>query len=133
MTAPLPPHLAKRVQVNPSPCWSWIGGSQTKGYGSLTDGNGGTMLAHRAAWEAAYGPIPDGLTVNHICRNHLCVRPDHLELQTAGDNLRHARNAIPVCPAGHEYDDENTIVNRHGHRSCRACANNVRRVKRATS
>src|SRR4029453_17701848 len=65
------------------PCWLWTGPIGTKGYG-----NAGYWTAHRRAWVLANGPIPRGLHVLHHCDNPPCVRPDHLWLGTAADNVR---------------------------------------------
>jgi hypothetical protein len=73
-------------------CWLWIGGTR-RGYGDFViDWDANThRAAHRASWEIANGPIPDGLLVLHNCPdgdNPLCVRPDHLFLGTQADNMR---------------------------------------------
>lgn len=120
MTASISPRVSSRTVVNLTPCWTWTGATTSKGYGCLSDGHR-TVLAHRLAWESVNGPIPDGLTVNHRCMNKRCVNPEHLELLTPGDNLRHGRGMRTHCPAGHEYDLLNTRVNANGHRSCREC------------
>jgi len=75
------------VEAMATPCLVWRGGVQSKGYGATTNGRGGTMLAHRAAWEQEHGPIADGLTVDHLCGNKLCVNTEHMELVTPGENL----------------------------------------------
>lgn len=128
--ADLPPFLSQRYQVNQTPCWSWTGGTQSRCYGSLADGARGTQLAHRAVWEAVNGPIPPGQTVDHLCRNKLCGRPDHLELVTAEENKRRFRAAILQCPRGHDYTPENTAISGHGTRSCRQCGIDARRRAR---
>ena len=130
MTPPLPADLARRYDPNATACWVWNGGTQSRGYASMTNGRGGTQLAHRAVWEAVYGPIPEGMTIDHICRNKLCGRPDHLRLLTAGDNRRAALAAIRFCPAGHEYTDANTRRHRNGSRSCRECDRQRSRARR---
>ncbi len=58
-------------------------------YGRLYDpAIGRSDYAHRVVWRRVYGPIPAGLTVDHVCRVTLCQRPDHLELVTKAENTR---------------------------------------------
>lgn len=70
----------------PTPCWIWTRGTHN-GYGSTCSGE----LAHRTFYEAAKGPIPDGMVADHLCRHTLCVNPSHLECVTSLENLRRAR------------------------------------------
>lgn len=93
-----------------SDCHVWTGPLDKDGYGSfyLRRKN---RRAHRAAWYDMHGPIPEGLVVNHICKNRACVNAQHLQVVTAGENtLRDsttisAINARKVhCPQGHPYD-----------------------------
>ena len=58
------------------------------GYGQLTGPGQTTVYAHRVAWEQAYGPIPEGLTVDHLCEVKLCIEPTHLDLCTRGENTQ---------------------------------------------
>lgn len=127
--------MISAFQVTPiaSGCHVWLGAIQTNGYGSVTDGHGGTILAHRAAWEAEHGPIPDGLTVDHLCFNRRCVNTEHMELVSASENRARAARMKRYCPRGHEYTPENTSRNGAGHRYCRECANAAQRAKRAAS
>lgn len=68
-------------------CWIWTG-AQLKGYGRLSTRSNPSGLAHRIVYSALVGPIPDGLTLDHLCQNTLCVNPAHLEPVTASENLR---------------------------------------------
>lgn len=97
-------------------CWEWTG-AKKKGYGlfnlPMVDGvRGGQIGAHRMAWKLLVDPdLPDWLDLDHLCRNHACCDPDHLEPVTRAENLRRGRSANAEkthCPKGHPYDDANT-------------------------
>lgn len=80
-------------------CIIWAGAQNNKGYGCFAI-EGKSQLAHRLVWEEAFGPIPDGMTVDHLCRVHSCIRLDHLELVTQTENRRRARQAAGYVPGG---------------------------------
>lgn len=101
-------------------CWLWAGAKTNDGYGRVRIENR-NLLPHRVSYEWAMGPIPDGLEVDHLCRNKACVNPAHLEPVTRHENQRRRAAVITHCPAGHEYDSRNTYVSPSGHRFCRAC------------
>lgn len=72
-------------------CWQWTAATNGRGYGRFSHGpmRGQTHeLAHRFAYEALVGPIPVGLTVDHLCENKRCVNPAHMELVTRAENTR---------------------------------------------
>ena len=112
-----------------SGCWLWTGPMRPRGYGA-SNICPGEQLAHRAAYRLLVGPIPDGLTIDHLCRNRACVNPVHLEpvvnrenvLRGYGPTAENARK--DACIRGHAYTPENTIERvRDGYptRECRAC------------
>lgn len=74
------------VVENDTDCWLWQG-VLTNGYG-VTSRNGRGMRAHRAFYEDFIGPIPDGLEIDHLCRNRACVNPGHLEPVSRMENIR---------------------------------------------
>lgn len=78
-------------------CWLWSGNVNPDGYGRVAwrraDGVSRTGFAHRFAYERLVGPVPDGLVLDHLCRNTVCVRPDHLEPVTDSENSRRANAA----------------------------------------
>jgi hypothetical protein len=117
--------LLSRIDITPDGCWQWIGFIDTAGYARLAR-PGKSNRAARAAWELLVGPIPDGLTIDHLCRNRGCVNPEHLEPVTMGENTYRGTSFAAInrmktsCPHGHPYDQENTYITA-GRRRCRAC------------
>lgn len=106
-------------------CMLWMA-STWDGYGrfKLAD----TMRqAHRLSYVLAFGEIPAGLLLDHLCRVRHCVAPLHLEAVTSAENTHRgktiaAANAAKTqCPQGHPYDGENLHVSPSGGRRCMAC------------
>lgn len=130
MTMAMIDRIADKFTVGDD-CWEWTAARDQDGYGFLTvqTGHGATRKrttrrAHRVLYEMLVGPIPDGLVIDHLCRNPGCVRPLHLEPVTNAENLRrgeHAGRRKTHCPQGHPYSGENLYVWRDGGRRCRRC------------
>ena len=118
-----------QVNFDPDACWTWTGYCNAAGYGHVRWGEDRRVFAHRVAWEAVHGPIPDGLVVCHHCDNPPCVRPDHLFLGTVRDNAqdmiakgRSAGQKQTHCKHGHPFTLENTYRDpKNGYRQCRIC------------
>ena len=122
--------FCKKVLIDEtSGCWVWIA-SKSRGYGMLTLA-GTAMPAHRAAYEHWAGPIPIGLTIDHLCRIRACVNPAHMECVTLTENI--ARGEGPSakgarrthCNHGHALVGENLYMQRNSKgrlfRRCRTC------------
>ena len=129
-------------------CWPWLGYVMDNGYGKLTHKEEWSLLAHRLVYRFEVGPIPDGLDIDHLCRNRACVNPAHMQPVTRKQNLdrsplvalrreqqkrakqeRREKHLATSnwnkfkthCPQGHPYDEENTYYRANGSRQCRAC------------
>lgn len=123
-----------QYEVIDNDCWQWLGRT-SDGYGHFNV-LGGFMLAHRFSYEFLVGSIPEGLVLDHLCRNRACVNPAHLEPVTYQTNILRgnglaAQNAAKThCPSGHPYDEVNTL-RLNGRRHCRACSAAKGRRQRA--
>lgn len=109
-------------------CLEWVGQRGEVGYGRFYAVGKRWVLAHRWAYERWVGPIPDGLVIDHLCRNTACVEPSHLEPVTTWENVvmrgigPSALNARKThCLHGHEFTAENTYRHHNGGRQCRTC------------
>lgn len=120
--------LSKAVINWETGCWEWKGAKAGKGYGAIRVEAKRNAPAHRVAYELIEGPIPEGLQLDHLCRNHACVNPAHLEPVTNRENQlrspvsRTAQNASKThCKNGHEFTPENTRMRTGAEKGGRAC------------
>lgn len=98
-------HVLERVIITDE-CWIWTGRTNGKGYGRSGDRkNEKANLSHRITYEYYIGKIPEGLVIDHLCENKICVNPFHLEPVTHAVNIRRAfdnRNKSDIhCKNGH--------------------------------
>lgn len=143
---PLIDRVLERTAAGHGGCVVWTGHVNPDGYGTIKDSASyASRMAHRVAYELLVGPIPDGLQLDHLCRNTRCINPHHLEPVTCAENLRRAPGSWAVrfgdrtlCDRGHPFTPENTYVGtrRKGRRIvqfrvCRECKNAYYRAKNA--
>jgi hypothetical protein len=123
---PAPLRFLRLVSIGDG-CWEWLGSRHGKGYGHFAvRGTTTRMKAHRYSYELFRGPIPEGMTLDHLCRNRSCVNPSHLEPVTNRENILRGEGLAARCARqthckyGHPFDEANTVVTKR-QRICRTC------------
>lgn len=127
------------VWWNGTECCRWQGVLDRKGYGRFTPSGQNATGAHRYSYILAHGAIPEGMHIDHLCRNHWCVNPQHLEAVTPrinilrGESLAARIHRSGHCKWGHEMTPENTYVppSAPTTRMCRACTRRRHQERRA--
>ena len=109
-------------------CWIWLSSLTEDGYGIFWIDHYHNIRAHRYLYELVKGKIPDGLVIDHLCRNPKCVNPNHLEAVTNKENLLRGNGFGGVnsrkthCKRGHELTPENIYGGIKGRgRDCKLC------------
>lgn len=117
-------------------CWIWTGAKSANGYGIATTyrPRKTNIYSHRALFIVYRGAIPDGLVLDHLCRNTTCCNPEHLEAVTPGENTRRMLAAVghpnarkARCPLGHDYTRVQ-CTNGAYKRYCKICAHAANRA-----
>lgn len=131
----LPAKLRANVRIEqidgcpvPGPCWVWTAGKTAAGYGLSYISRRERPYVHRLSYSLLVGTIPDGLQIDHRCRNRACCNPDHLEAVTAHVNTLRGEKATKThCVNDHPLTGANLIWNNNGPnrprtRRCRTCS-----------
>lgn len=131
---------AKVALPNEQGCMLWMAYCDRRGYGTFSL-NCRKVRASRVSYTLAYGPIPDGLVVDHVrdrgCRSTSCVAPLYLEAVTDAENRRRGLSPYAInarkthCPQGHPLSGENLYVDPRGGRRCRTCRKEERQPSRS--
>ncbi len=129
--------FTERVVLQPNGCWT-LGEVGLDHYTRLYLEDGRSVGGHRYAYEWLVGPIPEGLHLDHLCRNPGCVHPDHVEPVTPRENYLRgvsivAQNARKThCPKGHPLSGDNLYIHqKRGLRDCKECRREAVRRYRA--
>ena len=128
--------------VEENGCHTWTGSRDKNGYGKVGVVGETRMvmrMAHRVRYEREVGPIPEGMQLDHLCRNKACCNPAHLEPVTQRENLLRGNTLIARaaarthCAKGHPLTGDNLLRSRlrDGRRTCRICRNEWERNRRA--
>jgi hypothetical protein len=138
----LPKRIQQKILLSPAGCWLWTAAKKPTGYGvysTRSPGHKKTWNAHRYVYEYLIGPIPEGLSLDHLCRVRHCVNPQHLEPVSIRTNLLRgqgttgAKSRQTHCIHGHIFDAANTSIRPNGTRTCKRCRNErLYRLRRKT-
>lgn len=125
-----------KIDIQNNGCWLWTGSfgggacAYPRFYWNRSNG-----YAHRFSCEFFNGRIPDGYTVDHLCKNTKCVNPKHLEAVTMkenglrGNTFQGINSRKTHCPKGHAYTQDNLVNTFRGNRICKICTRNKQRIK----
>lgn len=108
-------------------CWVWTASTFSNGYGQFKL-DGKNLLAHRVSYSTFVAPLQKGMVIDHLCRNRICVRPEHLEQVTShenvvvrGETVTAKNNRKENCLRGHPLSGDNLHIDPSGRRRCRGC------------
>lgn len=142
-TSPMDTYLPERLRSKftvdiASGCWLWTAALDRHGYGVFR-WEGRAQRAHRVTYQLLVGKTE--LPLDHLCRVHACINPDHLEPVSHLENVRRGL-ALGMdrhkneCPKGHPMTAENiyayTMTNGYVNHQCRTCRRDNRRLRRAS-
>jgi|SRR5882724_4565826 len=130
----------RKVDKQENGCWIWTGSRSRKlkkPYGMFRVNNILTRRAHVLSYELYYGPVSEGKEVDHICRNTMCINPEHLEAVTHGENVKRGLKAglyeRPLhCKQGHALTPDNVREEKDRWR-CKICQRDAMRRHRANN
>lgn len=120
-------NMLERNTIRKTPtCWHWLGAVSKNGYSkSFMDYK--TTTGHRVFYTYYKGVVPEGLQIDHLCRNKLCVNPEHLEAVTSRENIIRgtgfaAKNSKKKkCLRRHLLSGDNLYITPDGRRQCKKC------------
>lgn len=137
-------HIRARTITTDTDCWIWLQCRNRAGYGEVNLSNYShvSKLVHVIMYTETFGPVPDGMELDHLCRTRECCNPAHLEPVTHLTNIERGewRQRCAEywanrthCESGHEYTAANTYIRPDGRRRCRTCNREWARRRRASA
>lgn len=132
--------ISRRVEKMPNGCWEWRGHVMPNGYGVIYISHSPLRrtTAHRFFYSRLVEKVLPKFHVDHLCRNRMCVNPQHLRQVSVkvnvltGIGLSAENSRKTHCKKGHPLSGDNLRITQGKYgpqRICLVCSRKYERER----